>query len=99
MEGAGVSESAALDPQTELAYEVCIDLINEVVGVYSARLWDEQHAVRPDLDVIADLRQLISRCAQTQQDLRPRDTDEVARISQECGAVLRESAGKPGKPR
>jgi len=87
---AGTGRAKALDPQAEIAYEVPIDLLNEVVGIYSARLWDAEHAVSPDPDVAAALRRSMAHWVKVREGLRPDDQQEVARISQECGAIIRD---------
>lgn len=73
------------DPQTVTAYEVAVDLLNQVVGVYSARI-----AGQRDPEAIASLREAQGRYIETRKRLRPGDRDEVARIRQECAAIIRE---------
>jgi len=79
----------SLDPEDELAYEVCVGLLNEVVGVHSARLWDAEHASEPDPGRIADIRRGMTHYVAVRERLDPYDSGDVARVSAECAAVVR----------
>jgi hypothetical protein len=82
-------ETARLSWEAEIAYETCLDLIGEVIGVYAAKLWTAEHASPIDDAAIADLRRSMAHYATLRQQLRPEDADEVSRLTRECADIVR----------
>ena len=72
-----------------MAYQVCVGLLNEVVGVHSARLWAEEHASEPDPGRIAEIRRGMTHYVGVRERLDPYDKADVARTSAECAAIVR----------
>lgn len=73
-------------PDDVSAYEFTMDLLNEVIGVCSARL-DEQ---RDDAGAVAALSAQKARYAALRAELRPGDRERVAQLREECAAIIRE---------
>lgn len=79
------------DPDEERDYEIAMDKVNSVVGVYSARL----HEVRDDPAAAAPIRAEITRWVEIQKSLRIDDRERVARVRREGEAIIREARGHP----
>ena len=72
-----------------VAYEVALELINEVVGACSARIATEQARPDPDRDAIAVWLAERGRCAEVRRGLDPSDHAAVARVRREYAALAR----------
>ena len=91
--GRGMSDESVLggmrphgwSPDEVAAYEVAVALLNQVVGVYAARIRDQ----RDDPAAVAALRAEQARYVEQRQRLRPGDRDGVARVRRECAAIIR----------
>jgi hypothetical protein len=81
-------------PEEVQEYEITVDRINTVIGIYSARL----DLVRDDPAEAAPLRAEVSRWVQIQKGLRIGDRERVAEIRRECDAIIREARGRPALP-
>jgi hypothetical protein len=78
------------DPDTVAAYEVAVDLLNQVVGVHSARIRDAERTEPPDEQAVAALREEQAKYVDARRHLQPSDHEQVARIRWECAAIIRE---------
>lgn len=78
-------------PEEVQAYEIAVDRINSVIGVYSARL----HEVRDDPAAAAPLRAEIDRWVEIRKGLAIGDRERVEQIRRECNAIIREAHGRP----
>ena len=83
-------EPYGADPDDVAAYDVVVDLLNQVVGVYSAQIRDEQRREPVDHEAVAALRETQASYVGTQRRLRPGDRERVAELRRECAAIIRE---------
>lgn len=72
-------------------YEIAIDALNSVIGIYSARYHEE----RDNPTAAAALRAEISRYVQLQKSLSPGDRERVAEVRRECVAIIQEARQRP----
>jgi hypothetical protein len=76
-------------------YEVAVDTIGMVMAEYSARIGEQERSAAPDHDRIQHWIQLQNRCAAARRALRPGDTEGIAQIIEEYGALLPELRSSP----
>lgn len=80
------------DSSATTEYEVCRELLGQVVAFYSGELADQERSTSPDSARIAELRESRAHYARLMRDLDVKDRDQVARVRQECVQVLHERA-------
>jgi len=73
-----------------VAYEVALEVLGEMVATTAAEIWAEQHADTPDPDRLRRAQQTQARHAAQRRSLRLGDHDEIARVTREYGAILRQ---------
>jgi hypothetical protein len=78
-------------PEDVTAYEIAVDGIHRVIGIYTGRL----HEQRDDPAAVAESRAEIARWADVQQQLRIGDRERVAEVRRQCSAIVREAGGRP----
>lgn len=78
-------------PEEVQAYEIAVDRINSVIGIYSARL----HEVRDDDTAAAPLRAEIDRWVEIRKGLSIGDRERVEEIRRVCNAIIRKAHGRP----
>ncbi|MET8088177.1 hypothetical protein [Micromonospora sp. NPDC005237] len=79
-----------LTPEQLHDHQITRDLIAQVLAAQSARRY-ELEQTGGDQGVLEQVITSQSRLAQALRDLDPADIDEVARLREECVAVLREA--------
>lgn len=82
------AEPVELAPDDETAYELVIDLLDSVVGLYSERIRAAEHAPGPDPEAIARLVAEQVHYLKTRAALTPQDQAQVAALRSECAAIL-----------
>ena len=75
-------------PEDGVAYEVALEVIQQVVGAYSALIARERAAAAPDAEVIGSWRSERHRWQERARSLSPDDRGTVDEISAECAARL-----------
>lgn len=73
-----------------VAYEVALEVLGEMVAVTAAEIWAEEHAGTPDPDRLRCAQQTQARYAGQRRSLRLGDGEEIARVTREYGAILRQ---------
>lgn len=76
--------------RASIAYEVALEVLGEMVAITAAEIWAEQHADTPDPDRLRRAQQTQARHAGQRRSLRLGDHDEIARVTREYGAILRQ---------
>jgi len=73
-----------------VAYEVALELIQQVVGAYSALIAKEESSEVPDTTVIESWERVQGRWAGRGRELHPADRRGVESIIAECQALVAE---------
>ena len=92
--GEGEPVLAGLGPVTwsaedSVAYEVALEVIQQVVGAYSALIAKEERKRAPDESRVGSWRGERRRWQERGRSLAPDDRREVERVSAECAVLLR----------
>lgn len=75
-------------PEDGVAYEVALEVIQQVVGAYSALIARERAAAAPDAELIDSWRGERRRWQERARSLSPDDRGTVDEVSAECAALL-----------
>lgn len=75
--------------QAAVAYEVAIEGLSQAIGIYSTRIWEEQHRPAPDQNAIGGWSAARQRLVSQRETLRPDDRGAVERVQQECADLIR----------
>lgn len=71
------------------AYEVALDLVNQVIGLYTTRIRDLERTEPVDEERIAALRDRQASYVRLRDLLRPGDREQVMRLRHECATIIR----------
>lgn len=82
------------DPDATAAYEVTVDLLRQVVAIFSARRWQQEHAEEPDADALEEAVRLQGHYARLLQDLNADDRVRVVELDRECVSIIRQAEAK-----
>jgi hypothetical protein len=77
-------------PEDGVAYEVALELMQQVVGACSALIAKEESAEAPDTTVIESWERVQGRWAGRERELHPADRRGVESIIAECQALVGE---------
>lgn len=80
-----------------IAFEVARETINHVMSIYTAQIADERRKPVPDETKIAALSARRSELHRERTALRLKDHAEVARVSEEYGAFVRDWNRRQGQ--
>lgn len=85
-----VGEPFTWSTSASVAYEVALEVLGEMVAISAAEVWAEEHADAPDPDRLRRAQQTQARYAGQRRSLRLGDGEEIARVTREYGAILRQ---------
>lgn len=78
-----------------VAYEVALDIVNEIIGAYSGLIGREEASPSPDATRIAAWRQAKLAWARRRNDLSPADPQTVQAVRLEGADLLRTLSDRP----
>ncbi|MFD8562990.1 hypothetical protein ACFV1N_37435 [Streptosporangium canum] len=79
------------DPDAETAYNTAVSLLQQVIGIFSARRWDLENADQADPARLEEVRQQQAYHIALMQSLDPSDREQVAHVRQECAALIQQA--------